>query len=153
MLDIFKKHYFPYVAALVAVVAGGLLAAKNTLAFPKSLAVGTMTLGFVVAGLTATQRNMLLGMGGTDVLKFAAKTGYYKDILNYLKRCLYAGLIIVFVSLLRLFLSESNSFLALWLGIWTGSIVLVLALIAQNECLMFRIVKRFMEEQKDKTAN
>ncbi len=137
------ERYGPY---LLATLAAGTLAcfASEIESFPRTLAAGSMTLGVVVAGFTATQRNMLLGMGGARVLRFAVKTGYYKNVLRYLGECVYVGLIVTVVSAVCVLVSW---YTWLKLGLWGGSVVLVLALIARNEWLMFLIIKRFMEEQ------
>ena len=94
-----SERYLPFV---VAVLAGGAAAVADAIAdvepFSRLVSVGTMTLGVVVAGFTATQRNMLLGMAGTKVLRFAATTGYHKDVLDYLAHCIYAALFVTAVS-------------------------------------------------------
>ena len=107
-----------------------------------------MTLGVVVAGFTATQRNMLLGMGGTKVLHYAATTGYYKDVLDYLAHCIYAALFVTVVSVPGMFLDGSSWGWSLWLALWVGSVFLVIGLMVRNEWLMSRIFTHFMKEQK-----
>ena len=110
-----------------------------------------MTFGIVVAGFAATQRNMLLGLGGSRVMRFAVRTGYYDDILAYLMDCVYAGIGVSVVSVAGFFLGDSALPWSLWLVVLTGSISLVLALTLRNEIMIVRIIKRFMEEQKPKS--
>ena len=106
-----------------------------------------MALGLIVAGFTATQRNMLLSMSGSRVLRFAASTGYYKDILNYLTGCVYAGLSVTVLSLIGIFLEDCGVWQSVWMAIWVGSIVLIICVLVRNELLMNRIFTRFMEGQ------
>ena len=111
-----------------------------------------MAIGLIVAGFTATQRNMLLSMSGSRVLRFAATTGYYKDVLHYLSECIYAGLFATFLSLIGIFLEDCGVWQSVWLGALVGSILLIICILVRNEVLMNRIFTRFMEEQKKLTS-
>ena len=106
-----------------------------------------MTFGVVVAGFAATQRNMLLGMRGSSVLKFAVRTGFHDSVLAYLMHCVYAGLAVSVVSVVGFFINSNPLYWSVWFALLIGSIALVIALILRNEILMVRIVKRFMEDQ------
>ncbi len=77
------ERYGPYLLAAFAAAATAVFASGSE-PFPQAPAAGTMTFGVVVAGFTATQRNMLLGMGGARVLRFAGHTGYCQNVLRYL---------------------------------------------------------------------
>lgn len=140
-----------YLPLLAGAIAGGAIGCADVFAgvepFSRLASVGTMTLGVVVAGFTATQRNMLLGMGGTKVLRYAATTGYYKDVLDYLAHCIYASLLVTVVSVAGIFVENGGWARSSWLALWVGSIVLVVALMIRNECLMSRIFTHFMGEQ------
>lgn len=141
------ERYWPFAIAVVA----GLIALVVALTFaigplPKSLAAGTMTFGIVVAGFTATQRNMLLGMGGARVLRFAVRTGYHNIVVDYLMHCVYAGIMVSVVSLFGFFLGKNALLWSLWLATVAALIVLVLALVVRNERLMIQIVMRFLED-------
>ena len=114
------------------------------------LCAGTMTLGVVVAGFTATQRNMLLSMGGSRVMRFAADTTYYRDVLTYLVQCIYASLFVVVISLIGAFITKEMGVWRYWLAFWSGSVFLLLALMIRNELLMSRIFSRFMEGQSSR---
>ena len=126
----------------VAVIAGVAAAAFDAVAelepFSRYVSAGTMTLGLVVVGFTATQRNMLLGMGGSKVLRFAANTGYYKDIISYLAHCIFAGLSVTVLSLVGLFIDTCSLEWTSWLALWVGSIVLVIGILIRNEMLASR---------------
>ena len=116
---------------------------------PLSVSAGAMALGMIVSGFTATQRNMLLNMGGSRVLRYAAVTGYYHDVLAYLAHCIYAGLAVTLLSLIGIFVVDQARWICIvWLSFWSGSIVLTVALLFRNEALMARIFLKFMEEQK-----
>ena len=147
------ERRFPGLIALLTVVASLVVVWLCDIdALPKSLAAGTMTFGIVVAGFAATQRNMLLGMGGSKLLRFAVRTGFHHDILAYLMHCVYVGLAVALVSVIGFFLNEDTSFGPFslwesWLVVLVGLIVWVLALMCRNELVILRVIKRFMEEQ------
>ncbi len=140
----------PYVlAGGVAVV--GFLFAERIPPFPDALVAGAMTFGIVVAGFSATQRNMLLGMGATKIMRLMAKTGYDQDILAYLMQCVWAGLLVTAVSAGKFFTNEVNNpsgfAWSAWLAVWSGAFVLAILLIIRNEILMFLVIKRVMKER------
>ena len=121
--------------------------------FPVAVAAGTMTLGVVVAGFTATQRNMLLSMGGSRIMRFAVKSGRYEDVLAYLKHCIWWGLTATAVSIARFFVDECvlakhDWAWTLWLAACIGVLVGVLASIVRNERLMFIVIGQFIRESR-----
>lgn len=148
----FERRFSGLIALLAVVASLVVVWLCDIDALPKSLAAGTMTFGIVVAGFAATQRNMLLGMGGSKVLRFAVRTRFHHDILAYLMHCVYVGLAVALVSVIGFFLNEDASFgpfslWELWLVVLVGLIVWVLALMFRNEIMMRQIVERFVEEQ------
>ena len=134
------------VAAMAAIVAAIVVIACAFDPESKAFPVGTMTFGIVVAGFAATQRNMLLGMRGSTVLRVALRSGYHHDILAYLMHCVYAGLFVSAVSFAGFFLGGHLVLWQAWVVLLTFAVVLVLALIVRNEILMARVVKRFLED-------
>lgn len=143
-----SEKLIPLLIALILGVATGIVAYIYEIQpFPKALSAGTMTFGVVVAGFAATQRNMLLGMRGSSVLKFAVRTGFHDSVLAYLMHCVYAGLAVSVVSVVGFFINSNPLYWSVWFALLIGSIALVIALILRNEILMVRIVKRFMEDQ------
>ena len=143
-----SERLLPLLIALILGVATGVIAYIYEIQpFPKALSAGTMTFGVVVAGFAATQRNMLLGMKGSSVLKFAVRTGFHDSVLAYLMHCVYAGLVVSVVSVVGFFINSNPLYWSVWFALLIGSIALVIALILRNEILMVRIVKRFMEDQ------
>lgn len=143
-----SERLLPLLIALILGVATGAIAYIYEIQpFPKALSAGTMTFGVVVAGFAATQRNMLLGMRGSSVLKFAVRTGFHDSVLAYLMHCVYAGLAVSVVSVVGFFINSNPLYWSVWFALLIGSIALVIALILRNEILMVRIVKRFMEDQ------
>ena len=144
------------VAIVVAIVAAAIAYLYDIDPPPKPLAAGTMTFGIVVAGFAATQRNMLLGMGGSKVLRIAVRSGFHHDVLAYLMHCVYAGLTVAVVSVIGFFLNDDTSLgpfsvWEIWLAILVGLIVWVLGLMFRNELMMRRIVEHFVEEQPNNT--
>ena len=131
-------------AGLVAFVVAKLLGPAS---YPLPLPAATMTFGIVVAGFAATQRNMLLTMSGSEVLRFVQTTGYYQDVVNYLMDGVKAGLVVSSVSVCGFFLEQNGLLSAVWLAAMAGSVVLVLGVTARNEMLTSRLVRRFLSEQ------
>ena len=110
-----------------------------------------MTFGVVVSGFVATQRNMLLTMSGAEVLRFAVRTGYHEDVINYLMDCIRAGMLITTVSLSGLFIPKNSLLWGIWLPSLAGAIVLVVCLLIRNEILVSRIVRHYLEEANEST--
>ena len=136
----------PFLPAVIAAAAAAIVVFNCEVGtLPNALPAGTLTFGVVVTGFAATQRNMLLGMRGSTVLRIALRSGYHHDILAYLMHCVYAGLFVSAISVLGFFLGSINLLWNLWLVVLTFATVLVLAFILRNEILMVRIVKHFME--------
>lgn len=141
------ERLLPLLTGLMASIGAGIVVfACGIEPLPESLAAGTMTFGVVVAGFAATQRSMLLGMRGSNVLRFALRTGFHHDVLDYLMHCVYAGLFVSAASVAGFFLGDNAMLWSWWLAVLTGGIVLVLALMLRNEILMRRIVSRFLED-------
>lgn len=143
------EQFRPYIGAfLIAFVAAYFSDLIEP--FTKPLAASTLTFGMVVAGFTATQRNMLLGMGGSRVIEFAVKTNNHRHILNYNWQCVAGGLSVVAVSFIYLLLpcppERTDIVWKGWLALWTGSITLTLLALLRNEWIMRRIVMRWLEE-------
>ena len=134
------------VAAVAAILAAIAVFACAFGPVSKALPAGTMTFGIVVAGFAATQRNMLLGMRGSTVLRVALRSGYHNAILAYLMHCVYAGISVSVVSVLGFFLVGDALLWRVWVVLMIFAVVLVLALIVRNEVLMARVVKRFLED-------
>ena len=142
------QRLWPLLAAAVVIGVTAFAIARCELGpFPIALPAATMTFGIVASGFVATQRNMLLGMRGAEVLRFAAKTGFYEDVLAYLMDCIQAGLVVTALSLAGIFLSTYSHLSVVWLPLLAGGITLVVCLVFRNERLMGRIVHRFLEEQ------
>lgn len=115
---------------------------------PETLTLGTLTFGVVVAGFTATQRNMLIGMRALKVLADAAKVGYDHDILRYLRQCVWASMVLVVVSVARFFLNDCpfpSAQMQVWTFFWVGSFILVITTMIRNEYMMYLIVGRVMK--------
>ena len=112
---------------------------------PETLALGTLTFGVVVAGFTATQRNMLIGMRALKVLTDAAKANYDRDILLYLRQCVWASMVLVIVSATRFFLTPCPPHsipMQVWTFFWVGLFVFVITTMIRNEYMMYLIVSR-----------
>ena len=133
-------------ATLAAVVSAVAILQYEVGPFSIALPAATMTFGVVVSGFVATQRNMLLTMSGAEVLRFAVRTGYHQDVLNYLMDGIRAGLLVTVVSLSGFFVSQSSRWWEVWLPGLAGTVVLVVCLLIRNEILVTRMVRHFLEE-------
>ena len=113
-----------------------------------AIPAATMTFGVVVSGFAATQRNMLLTMHGSEVLAFAARTGYYRDILAYFMDGIRAGLLVTSISLFGFFTIIESFLWYIWLPCVVGGASLVVGVIARNEILVGRLVHHYLREQE-----
>ena len=107
--------------------------------------IGT-TFGVIVSGFTATQRNIILALGGTRILRFLAQTGYHNDVLTYLMDCVYMGIVVSITSIIGMFVISGSLVWVVWLGGLTGAVSATFVLLVRNEILVAQIIKRFMEE-------
>ena len=153
-LAVWEKNW-PALLAVCATVVTGCLAAFvfHIKSFPIPVPAATMTFGVVVAGFAATQRNMLLTMSGSEVLRFALRTGYYEDVISYLTAGIRSGLLVTLVSVCGFFLGENNISWIIWFSFLVGGITWVLGLIARNEKLVGLLVRRFLEDQRRESTS
>ena len=145
------ERYWPVVLATVAaIVTGTILYSYELRAIPRAIPAGIMTFGIVVAGFAATQRNMLLTLGGTELLNRLRTTGHGHDVLDYLMQCVYAGVGLSVAAVLGFLFSDNSAlFCWLWLILITFFIALILSSVVRNEMIMKRVVKHFIVESKD----
>ena len=145
------EKYVPYMASIVgALIAAGILFFGDFGKPPHMASVGTLTFGMVIAGFAATQRNMLLGMIGSEVMKFAVDRGFHNDILSYLMDSVYAGIVMSGFSIIGILIFDCSLLWEIWIIGATFLIVLILAFMIRNEMMMARILTRFLEEQNPK---
>ena len=137
----------PFTVAVFVGIGMGWLTQQWTLQPSLTVPAATLTFGIVVSGFVATQRNLLLTMGGSQLVRYAVRTGLYKDVLNYLAQCIWAGLGVTFLSVLGMVCPNHPIAWSIWLPIQSALLMLVLCLIIRNEILMFRVVKRYWEER------
>ena len=110
------ERYFPFViAAIVAIGIAIIVFGFGKVQNSNTLPAATMTFGIVVAGFTATQRNMLLGMRSSSVLRFLSRTGYYIDVLDYLMQCVYSALLVSAISVVGFFVGSNALLWEMWM--------------------------------------
>ena len=105
------------------------------------------------AVFTATQRNMLLAMGGSRVLRFLVREGFHDVIRARLSWIIYVALFVTFISVPGIFLDKCSWLWVAWLFFWTSAVVLVLAMMIENERLMSRVLARFIEERSQPSGD
>ena len=143
------ERYWPFAVAVVVTTLVGIGVWQfRVKPLPVSVPAATMTFGIVVSGFVATQRNMLLTMGGANVLRYAVRTGFYKDVLAYLAECIGTGLLVTGISITGFFLDRSILGWSIWLSLLSGAASLVVCLMVRNEILVFRMIQRFLEESQ-----
>ena len=146
------ERYSPFLLAAIASVVVSIVVFRcGNVLESLTLPAATMTFGIVIAGFTATQRNMLLGMRGSSVLRFLSRTGYYIDVLNYLMQGIYTALFVSAISVVGFFVNSNPLIWKIWIITVSFAVTLVLVIIGRNEILMGRIIKRFLEDP-DSTA-
>ena len=118
----------------------------NICCLSASLPISAMTLGIVVTGFIATQRNMLLTMSRAEVLRFAVRTKYDGDIMDYFNDGIRAGLLVTAVSVVGLFLHSGSIVYQVWLACFVFSVSLVVGLIIRNERLVSLLVLRYLRD-------
>lgn len=147
MTPAMMQRAWPFGLAIIAAGVAAFVAAECLVEpLPVALPAGTMTFGVVVSGFVATQRNMLLTMSGAEVLRFAVRAGFYRDVMAYFADGIRAGLFVTTVSLTGFFIGTNNTLWVVWLSIQAGGVTLVVCLIARNEILVRRMVSRYLEE-------
>ncbi len=87
-------------------------------------------------------------MHGSEVLSFAARTGYYRDILAYFMDGIRSGLLVTAISLFGFFTILESFLWYFWLPSVVGGASLVIGVIARNEILVGRLVQHYLREQK-----
>ena len=105
-----------------------------------------MTFGIVLAGFSATQRNMLFTMRNSQVIKRLKKIDHMETVLRYLSGTSYMGIAIVLFSFVGFFVSDYPDVARVWIGMLGGLIFGSIAYLVRNERVMELVLKRFMEE-------
>ena len=141
--------YLPFVVATIvsAIVAFIVFTFGISTPISKSIPVSMLIFATFLSGFSIMHRIMLFCIPDSDVLKFAVNTGYYQDILAYIKHPIYLSISLYIVSLIGLLLETDAIVIWLvWFVILTFFVTLSLGLLVRNEMLMFRIFERFLEE-------
>ena len=145
------EKYSPYlVGVIVSIVAGWIIFVGGYGVPPQMTAAGTLTFGVVVAGFAATQRSMLLGMIGSEVMKFAVNEGFHEDILRYLMDSIYAGIVLAGVSVLGILIFDCSTMWKIWSVSASCLVTLILSFMVRNEMIMSAFLKKFLDEQSPK---
>ena len=152
-----QRLLYPSLAAIAAVAASSLVFVRCEVeSLPIALPVGALTFGVVVSGFVATQRNMLLTMTGSEVLRFAVRTGFYTDVIDYLMDGIRLGLAMMGAACVGVFVLASAELAFLqeaWLSLFAGLTVATIWTIGRNEILVARMVTRYMEGQPTTDSN
>ena len=146
------ERYVPFaLAAIVALAVAAVVFSSGKIRYSYAIPAAAMTFGIVVAGFSATQRNMLLGMRGSSVLRFLSRTMYYNDVLNYFMQGVYTSLLVSAISVVGFFVDSNPLIWKIWIVMFSYSVTQVLLIIGRNEILMGRIIRRFLEDSNNDT--
>lgn len=105
-----------------------------------------MTFGIVLAGFSATQRNMLFTMRNSQVIKRLKKIDHMETVLRYLSRTSYIGITIVLFSFVGFFITEYTDVARVSIALLGGLVFGSIGYLVRNERVMELVLKRFMEE-------
>lgn len=148
MTPAMRERYWPMLLAVL--VMGCSFYAVQQLEIRKVPVIfpgACLTLGIVVASFTATQKSMLLTMGGSKLVRYAVTTGFYKDIVAYLREALASGLLVAILAVPALLVDDKAIIWNVWVPLQLGAFTLIVGLIARNEWLVNRIIMRYWEER------
>ena len=145
------EKFGPFIiAAVVFIAAAVYVEISDTTNFPEALPLSTMTFGIVVVGFAATQRNMMIGMGGSRVMQFIIRNRQQDRVLGYFMHCVSAGLAVTIVSMAGFFVDGFPRIVCImWLSLLISLVALIITLIGRNEWVMRVVTKRYLEEGND----
>lgn len=150
MMINFLEKRGPTISAIIGCVAA--LAAAWILgmsAVPIAMIATAATIGIVMAGFSATQRNMLFSMRGTRVILRAIKINQMDRVLSYMSKNPYIGIVLTLYSFVGFFIGNNQIVVVAWTAGLGGLVCFALACLARNEAVMSLIVKRYLEERSD----
>ena len=146
-MPLWLERYWPVTTAAAAgMAAGWAVFVCDAQVDSRAVPAGTLTFGIVVAGFTATQRNMLLTMRGATVLRILQRTGNYHNVVDYMMQCIAAAIAVSAASFFGFFVDSQTILWQVWLVTGTFLVALVLGLLVRNEIIMVKVVKRFLED-------
>ena len=146
MINVLEKYGPLVFGVLGAALVLGLsyLIAFDKIPFP-ALA-SSMTFGVVLAGFSATQRNMMFTMRNSRVITRARQIRLLEPILLYLSRTSHVGIVLTLYSFIGFFVGEHVEVVRACMVGLGGLVFYSIALLIRNELVMALLLKRFMEE-------
>ena len=110
------------------------------------LFASSMTFGVVLAGFSATQRNMMFTMRNSRVIVRAKQINQLEPILKYLSRTTHVGILLTLFSFVGFFVGDHSELVRIWM-VGIGALVFFsIALLTRSELVMALLLRRFMEE-------
>ena len=139
--------YGPFFIGLVAGIAAAAFLRNCRVEPLEGLPIIGTTLGVIISGFAATQRSMLLTLGGTRILRHLVRTEYHNDVLTYMMQCIYAGIVVSVVSVFGMFVEPRSTAWSLWVGCFVGALATTFIILVRNEMMTVRVIKRLLEER------
>lgn len=149
MIDFLEKRG-PFIAAIIGCIAT-LVAVwvMGMTVVPAALIATAATFGIVLAGFSATQRNMLFPMRGSRVIRRAIQINQMDRVLSYLSKDAYIGIALTLYSFVGFFVGDNLIVVRVWTAGLGGLVLFALACLTRNEIVMSLILKRYLEERSE----
>ena len=144
------EKYGPIAFAVLGGVCSltlALLAGMSSI--PTAMIATTMTFGIVMAGFSATQRNMLFSLRGSRVIRHAIEINQINRVLSYLAVNPFVGLGLTLYSFLGFLTVDEPIAVRVWVTVLGALVFFALACLTRNEIVMYLILKRYMEEKPE----
>lgn len=149
MVDFLEKRG-PIISSIIGCIATlGAMWILDMTEVPAALIATAATFGIVLAGFSATQRNMLFPMRGSRVIRRAIKINQMDRVLSYLSQDTYTGIALTLYSFTGFFVGDNLIVVRVWTVLLGGLVLFALAGLTRNEIVMALIMKRFLEERSD----
>lgn len=149
MIDRLEK-YGPSLSAILGGIASLTITwTSGMTTVPTTLIATAATFGIVMAGFSATQRNMLFSMRGSRVIRRAIEINQMDRVLSYLSKSSYVGIGLTLFSFAGFFVSDHIIVVLAWMTVLGALVLLAVAFLVRNEVVASLILKRYLEERTD----
>lgn len=149
MIDRIEK-YGPGASAIIGGIASMAISwILGMTTVPTALIATAATFGIVMAGFSATQRNMLFSIRGSRVIRRAIKINQMDRVLTYLSTSSFVGILLTLLSFVAFFVGHNIIIVGVSMGILGALVSFAIGCLVRNEVVMSLIQKRYFEEHSD----
>lgn len=114
---------------------------------PPALTGTAMTFGIVMAGFSATQRNMLFSMRGSRVIRRANKNNQMVRVWFYMAYNTFVGIAITLYSFLGFFSGTNLIFNSVWITVLGALVFLALGFLLSSEIILWRVLRQHLDKR------